>query len=73
MASDKPLLSPFIHSEVIKNESEAIKAPFGYGKVNQTGIIAAKKLISDYRNYLKIKTRLEISLLSTKILYLMMM
>ncbi len=53
VASDKNELSPFLHPEIIKNENQAINAPFGYGKVMHTGTINTTLLISAYKEYLQ--------------------
>ncbi|RFN59699.1 NAD(P)/FAD-dependent oxidoreductase [Marixanthomonas ophiurae] len=53
VASDKKVLSPFLSTEIIKNENKSIKAPHGFGKVLECGKINPSKLISAYRNYLQ--------------------
>jgi len=53
VASDKIELSSFLHPEIIKNENTEINAPFGFGKVLQTGIINTSLLISTYKDYLQ--------------------
>ena len=52
-ASDKPILSEYLSPKLIKNENEAIDAPFGFGKVLETGRIDVKTLITAYKKYLK--------------------
>ncbi len=51
-ASDKPILSKYLHSNVIKNTNPAVNAPFGFGKVMQTGRINVKGLIESYKTFL---------------------
>lgn len=57
-ASDKPVLSDYMHPEIIENTNTAIKAPFGFGKLVKTGKINVKKLLEDYSNYLSRKGKL---------------
>lgn len=51
-ASDKPVLSTYMHPQVIQHKNTAIIAPFGYGKITNTGKIYTKQLLSDYQKYL---------------------
>ncbi|MEM6516050.1 MAG: FAD-dependent oxidoreductase [Bacteroidota bacterium] len=53
VASDKPILSEFIHSEILKNNNPEIDAPFGFGKVLHSGRIHTKTLVERYRDYLR--------------------
>ena len=55
LACDKPDLTPFLVSKIINNDNPKINAPFGLGKVNQTGRIDTKLLLDFYRNHLKSK------------------
>ncbi len=52
-ASDKPNLEPFLSTELIKNTNSSVSAPFGFGKVEQTGRIDTASLLFQYRIYLK--------------------
>jgi glycine oxidase len=52
-ASDKPELSQFLSTDIIKNNNLAIDAPFGFGKVLQTGRIDTNLLITQYKYKLK--------------------
>jgi len=52
-ATDKPELSQFLSTDIIKNRNTAIDAQFGFGKVLQTGRIDTKLLISEYKNQLR--------------------
>jgi len=54
-ASDKPVLSDYMHPKIIKNSNRAINAPFGFGRLSRTGRIDTNKLLSDYRKYLSDK------------------
>ncbi|WP_339702918.1 FAD-dependent oxidoreductase [uncultured Marixanthomonas sp.] len=58
VASDKKALSPFLSSEIIKNDNTSIKAPYGFGKVLECGKINPTKLISAYRDYLQTNNQL---------------
>ncbi len=58
VASDKNELSSFLFPEIIKNENPAIHAPFGYGKVNYTGIINTSLLINTYKKHLQKNNKL---------------
>ncbi|AJR03356.1 NAD(P)/FAD-dependent oxidoreductase [Siansivirga zeaxanthinifaciens] len=49
-ASDKPILSEYLSSTIIKNTNPFIDAPFGFGKVLETGRIDVKTLIDAYKN-----------------------
>lgn len=51
-ASDKRLLSKYLSTEIIKNENSAVKAPFGFGKVLETGRIDVKTMIEAYKKHL---------------------
>ncbi len=58
VASDKNELSDFLYPEIIKNENSAIYAPFGFGKVNHTGMINTTLMINSYKEYLRNKNKL---------------
>ena len=51
-ASDKPILSEYLSPKIIKNNNNAIDAPFGFGEVLKTGRIDVKALIDAYKAYL---------------------
>ncbi|MDB2462549.1 FAD-binding oxidoreductase [Algibacter sp.] len=51
-ASDKPLLSRYLSTNIIKNNNKAIDAPFGFGKVLETGRIDVKTMIESYKTEL---------------------
>ena len=50
---DKPELSQFLSTDIIKNHNAFIDAPFGFGKVLQTGRIDTQLLIAAYKNQLR--------------------
>jgi len=58
VAGDKKELETFLSSEIIKNSNSAIKAPFGFGKVNGTGKIFPSKLLSLYGKFLQKQNKL---------------
>lgn len=74
---DHPLLSEYMIPEVDTTIYNGIDAPFGYGRVEKTGRIDAKKLLDDYRKYLSEKDYLivegfdysELDLSNNSILY----
>lgn len=51
-ASDKPKLSEFLSTDIVKNKNPFINADFGFGEVLQTGRIDVKKLVEAYKTYL---------------------
>jgi glycine oxidase len=77
VASDRLELSPYLNSEILKNNNVNIKAPFGFGKVKVAGRIFPSVLLESYRNYLQERNLLisetfnydEISEEKTKIYY----
>lgn len=48
-ASDKPILSEYLSSELIKNDNACIDAPLGFGEVKDTGRIDVKTLQQVYK------------------------
>ncbi|AXT21226.1 FAD-dependent oxidoreductase [Flavobacteriaceae bacterium AU392] len=52
-ASDKPALSKYLSTELLKNISPYIKNDFGFGKVLNTGRIDTGLLVSKYKKHLK--------------------
>ena len=52
-ASDKPDLSSWLSTSIIKNSNTSIDAEFGFGEVLETGRIDTPKLIQSYRQELK--------------------
>jgi glycine/D-amino acid oxidase-like deaminating enzyme len=53
LASDKQDLAPFLSTNIIAKKYNGIDAPFGYGKVLQTGYVNTGILLSAYKDYLK--------------------
>ena len=51
-ASDKPNLSEYLSTKLIKNKKTCIDAPFGFGEVLQTGRIDVKTLVKSYKTNL---------------------
>ena len=52
-ASDKKALEPYLSTQLIKNNNNAIDAPFGFGEVLHTGRVDTKKLITAYKESLR--------------------
>ena len=59
IACDNPILSNYLDTEIISNNNKHIIAPFGYGKVKNTGKIETKKLIENYTSLLLKKGKLK--------------
>jgi len=57
IASDNPLLSDYLSTNLIKNTNQYIDAPFGYGEVMNTGRIDVKALMDAYKSYLQKENR----------------
>ncbi len=53
MASDKPHLEPYLSPKLIRNDNPCIIAPFGFGKIHQTGRIDTFILLDRYKSHLK--------------------
>lgn len=53
IASDNPQLGQFLSNDLIRNANSSVNAPFGFGKVLETGRIDVKTLISAYRTELE--------------------
>jgi len=53
IASDKLLFQDYMIPEITKNDNANIIAPYDLGKLTNTGRIDVKKLISNYRAFLK--------------------
>ena len=51
-ASDKPALSEYLSTNLVKNNNNAVNAPYGFGEVKSTGRIDVKTLIDAYKSYL---------------------
>ena len=59
VASDQSILSDFMQTDILKNENAHINAPFGFGKVLNSGRVDTKLLISSYRSYLHAENNIE--------------
>ena len=53
VASDKLELTPYLSSEILKNDNPNMDAPFGFGKVKDAGRIYPSELLKAYRIYLQ--------------------
>lgn len=51
-AADKPVLTEFLSTTLLPNTFPAINAPFGFGKVTQTGYLDTKVFTNAYASYL---------------------
>lgn len=54
-ASDKPVLSNYMESNIFREKINGVIANFGYGKLKGTGWLDTSKLLSAYRLFLKEK------------------
>ncbi|WMI64077.1 FAD-binding oxidoreductase [Aestuariibaculum sp. YM273] len=52
-ASDKPILSQYLSTEIVKNTNPSVDAPFGFGEVLETGRIDVKTLVEAYKSQLQ--------------------
>ncbi|NER14829.1 FAD-dependent oxidoreductase [Leptobacterium flavescens] len=57
-AADKPFLTEFMSTTLVKNENACIDAPFGFGEVLQTGRVDSGKLQEYFRKYLEAGNRI---------------
>ena len=57
-ASDKPNLTPFLSSKIIKKKYDSIDSPFGYGEVLHTGYVDTYVLRKSYLDYLQFENLL---------------
>nr|WP_321231648.1 FAD-dependent oxidoreductase [uncultured Psychroserpens sp.] len=58
IASDKPVLSDFLSTDLIKNTNTTIDAKFGFGEVLHSGRINTALLVKSYAEYLQNTGRL---------------
>ncbi len=56
-ASDKPFFVNYMQPKIIINSNVYINAPFGFGKISNTGKIDTKILLASYKNYLDNKNK----------------
>ncbi len=54
-ASDKPNLSAYLASVLVKNNNAGVDAAFSFGEVFETGYVDTAQLITSYRKYLREK------------------
>lgn len=52
-ASDRPNLSPYLASSLIKTKVDGIDSPYGFGEVLESGFVDTKALFAGYKHYLK--------------------
>ena len=57
LACDKPLLNQFLNPDLINNNNNFVKAPFGFGEVYYTGKIDTQTLIEGYCSFLSDKNQ----------------
>ena len=60
VASDKTVMSDYMEPKIIHESIEGIKAPFGFGKLENVGRITGEMLLEDYKSYLLSKDLLKI-------------
>ncbi|WP_286761326.1 NAD(P)/FAD-dependent oxidoreductase [Salegentibacter sp. UBA1130] len=58
-AADKPLLSEYLDTNLVKEINPNIPSEFSFGRVRQTGVIDTDVLIKEYRNYLKNNNKIQ--------------
>ncbi len=58
-AADKPLLSEYLDTKLVKDINPNIPSEFSFGKVRQTGIIDTDVLIKEYRKYLENNSKIQ--------------
>lgn len=61
VASDQPQLERFLSADFIPNKNPSVIAPFGFGKVNETGMIDTTAMMNGYREYLSQEKRFSTS------------
>jgi glycine/D-amino acid oxidase-like deaminating enzyme len=59
-AADKPKLTRYLDTTLIKNTNQAVDAPFSLGKVKETGRVFTGKLLKAYRSYLENQQKLRV-------------
>ena len=57
-ASDRPQLTKYLSTSLIKNANKAVNAPYGFGEVKHTGRIAVKKMVKACKQELLQEERL---------------
>lgn len=61
IAADKPNLSSFLSTEIVKREYSEIESPYGYGEVLKTGYVDTVVLLENYHQHL-----IKLNLLNTE-------
>ncbi len=59
-ACDKPFFETYLIPKIVENSNEAIIAPFGLGRVTNTGKIDTETLLGTYKEYLRHQNRLKL-------------
>ena len=57
-ACDKPFFGDYMIPKIVKNDNQGINAPFGLGKITNTGKVDTKVLLNSYKSYLQKKEKL---------------
>lgn len=52
-AADKPVLEPFLSTQIMHTKYEHLSSPFGFGRVMHTGYVDTNILTQGYHNWLK--------------------
>lgn len=52
-AADKPMLAPYLSTEIIPDKYPFLKAPFGFGRVLHTGYVDTEGFTSSYMSFLE--------------------
>lgn len=52
VASDKTVMSKYMQPQISNETIKGIKAPFGFGELENVGRVAGEILLEDYKNYL---------------------
>lgn len=60
VASDKRIMSNYMETDIIHENIEGIKAPFGFGKLKYVGRVTGEVLLEDYKKYLLSINKLKI-------------
>lgn len=58
VAADKPLLSPFLDQNLVRNLNPSVKTDYGFGRVMHTGNIDTELMLNAYRQELQKKQQL---------------
>lgn len=58
-AADKPLLSEYLDTNLVKHINNNIPTEFSFGRVKETGVIDTDVMLKEYRAYLKKQSKLK--------------